>query len=284
MSSGVHIPQEFILFWRHHDDRLPASGSDVSMETLDLTHNLYRGMPVPFNRFFAFWQQWAIRSLIRERPPRFGERALDLGCGTGRWSRFLLGFGVRVVGIDIGIHALLWAHRWAPSGSWAAMAIPQLGFRSGSFDWVFSVTVLQHLPYEMQEVALLEIHRVLHPGGCLILLELCRDGKESFHIFPRPRWEWEAMFARTGFRIIKKEASERLPWIPFMRRLIRWKQRGSETGSLVEQASVWFREHRWPWIGLYLFLAIAYPLEGLAAATGWNRWARYMGWLLEKEK
>ncbi len=275
--------QENVLdFWRRHDARLGDFSESLS-EDLSIIHDLYRGMPAPFNRFFDFWQRRAVQALLRASPPRPGERALDLGCGTGRWSRFFQHYGVRTVGIDIGICALHWARILSPAGQWALMALPALGFRSGSFDWAISVTVLQHLPYEAQEHTLREVGRLLRPGGRMIALELCQQREEGFYLFPRSRESWEELFLRTGLRILRRQATERLPWIPILRRWGAWRRRRTSESTLVEAAADWFRHSRWPWIGLYLFLSVAYPLEGLAEIMKWDHHARYIGWLLRRE-
>ncbi|WP_376790579.1 class I SAM-dependent methyltransferase [Thermoflexus sp.] len=241
-------------------------------------------MPAPFNRFFAFWQERAVRRLWRRCPPQPGERALDLGCGTGRWSRLLQQYGVRTVGVDLGFHALSWARRLTPLGSWAVMNLPRLGFQSGSFDWAISVTVLQHLPYSVQEETLTELRRLLRPGGRLVALELCQLEGEVFYLFPRQRRDWGALFQRHGFHVLGTQAVERLPWIPFLRRMASFGLREAPGGPRgIERAAAWFHQSRWPWIGLYLFLAVAYPLEGVAAFLGWSWGARYTAWLLRRE-
>ena len=274
--------EKLLNFWRHHDAWLGDLNEGLSKD-LSIIHDLYRGMPAPFNRFFDFWQRRAVQALLRASPPRPGEQALDLGCGTGRWSRFFQHYGVRTVGIDIGFRALHWARILSPAGQWALMALPALGFRSGSFDWAISVTVLQHLPYEAQEHTLQEVRRLLRSGGRMIALELCQQQERGFYLFPRPREGWEELFVRNRLRILQRRANERLPWIPFLRRWgARRRGRNSE-GTLVETAANWFRHSRWPWIGLYLFLSVAYPLEGLAEIVGWDHGARYMGWLLRRE-
>lgn len=273
-------------FWQRHDSTLSVLDFESWAATIDLAHNLYRGMPASFNRFFAFWQYRAIQKLLQACPPRFGERVLDLGCGTGRWSRLFQNLGASTVGVDLGMNALRWAFQLSPSGSWAAMEIPHLGFRDASFDWAVSVTVLQHLPYESQEEALRETRRVLRPEGRLIAMELCGESEEEFYVFPRPRMGWEDLFSRYGFQVVKRQVSERIPWVPLFRCLARWKPDGGEKGRrpLVEWASAWLHRGRTPVAGLllYLFLAIGYPLEGLAAAIGLDRWARYTAWLLRR--
>jgi len=284
MRNLSSIPEDLDRFWRCHDEGLAALKDLKRPEEVIWTHDLYRGMPVPFNRFFAFWQERAVRRLWRGCLPRPGEWALDLGCGTGRWARLLQGYGVWTVGVDLGFHALSWARRLTPFGSWAVMSLPRLGFRNGSFDWAISVTVLQHLPYSAQEEALSELRRLLRPGGKLIVLELCQVEAGVFYLFPRQRPEWEALFQRHGFHILGTQAVERLPWIPLMRRMASFWLRGSVEGPRGgEGAAAWFRRSRWPWVGLYLFLAVAYPVEGAAALLGWSRGARYTAWLLGRE-
>ena len=276
-------PYERLLdFWRRHDAQLGGLGGGHS-EDLSLIHDLYRGMPAAFNRFFDFWQRRAVQALLRLSSPRPGQQALDLGCGTGRWSRLFQRYGVQTVGVDVGIHALRWARILSPAGQWAVMALPALGFRSRSFDWAISVTVLQHLPYEVQEYALQEIRRLLRPGGCMIIIELCQQCEEGFYLFPRSRESWEELFMRTGLRVLRRRATERLPWIPILRRWGAWRKTRTSESTLVEAAADWFRHSRWPWIGLYLFLSVAYPLEWLAEIMKWDHHARYMGWLLRRE-
>lgn len=280
-----HFPEELSRFWRDYDRRLSRFRAGASAADIDLTHNLYRGMPALFNQFFAFWQYRAIRRLLQASRPRPGEWVLDLGCGTGRWSRFFQRFGTQTIGVDIGVQALYWARRLTSSGSWAVMAIPHLGFRNSSFDWIISVTVLQHLPYEMQEMALQEAYRLLRPGGKLIVLELCQPADRSLYLFPRVLSEWERLFSQTNLQIVQKQPSELLPWISIFRRLAMWacKSPKRDRRLLIDQAAGWFERGPWPWIALYLFLAVAYPLEGLAWFLGVRRWARYTAWLLRRE-
>jgi SAM-dependent methyltransferase len=275
--------EKLLSFWRHHDAWL-ADLKEGPSEEYGIMHDLYRGMPAPFNRFFDFWQRRTVQALLRFSPPQPGQRALDLGCGTGRWSRFLQRYGVRTVGIDVGIYALRWACVLYPAGAWAVMALPALGFRDGVFDWVISVTVLQHLPYEDQVHTLREVRRLLSPKGHVVALELCQQQGDKFYLFPRTREGWEELFGQVGFQVLQRQANERLPWIPLLRHLGTWRGGKSRESSLVEEAAALFHRNRWLWIGLYLFLTVAYTLEGLAEIAEWNRWARYMGWLLRRKE
>mgnify|MGYP005845742769 FL=1 len=277
--NGPHLLRRF---WEEHDRTL----LEEAEATISLRHDLYRGLPASLNGFFDALQRWTVKSLVRGSPPRPGERILDLGCGTGRWSRFFAAFGACPVGVDLGVRALRWAKRLLPEGGWAVMAIPRLGFQDGSFDWAISVTVLQHLPYPEQEEAVREIHRLLRPGGRGILVELVDISEHVFYVFPRAREDWEALFGRAGFRIRKFSACERIPWVPILRKAAGVvRARGLESGwdGKVPWGAAVLRRCRWLRWGVPAFLALAYPAERMAAWLKISRWARYGGWLLQKE-
>lgn len=94
-----------------------------------------------------------------------GRRALDLGCGTGRYARLLVEAGARAVGLDLS-RAMLRraaADRRLRGAEWVQGSVDALPFRSASFDLVVSGLVLDHLaridPY-FEEIA-----RVLRAGG-----------------------------------------------------------------------------------------------------------------------
>jgi SAM-dependent methyltransferase len=100
---------------------------------------------------------------------RPGARVLELGCGTGEFTRRIVPAGARVVALDLSGDLLVKAH--AKVGDRAAFVrgnAQVLPFPDGVFDVVYGCSVLHHLDLE---TALREIHRVLRAGGRLVFSE-----------------------------------------------------------------------------------------------------------------
>ena len=93
--------------------------------------------------------------------------ALDCGCGTGHNLRLLRRFG-RAVGIDLTLSGLQYAVSQGERQVARASA-GLLPFAAGVFDLVTSFDVIYSLPDEVERDALREMHRVLKPGGRLVL-------------------------------------------------------------------------------------------------------------------
>ena len=102
-------------------------------------------------------------------PKGNGRRLLDVGCSWGRWSIAASRKGYVPVGIDPSLGAVLAARRIARSMGVQFEGIVGdarfLPFRPGSFDDVFSYSVLQHFSKPDARTALLEVRRVLKPDG-----------------------------------------------------------------------------------------------------------------------
>jgi len=99
--------------------------------------------------------------------PRPGERALDVGAGTGHYAVRLAARGLRVTGVDSSEAMLAVARAKEAAVEWRQAEVERLPFPDGSFDLVLAVTVLEFVPDPMR--ALAEMHRVTTPGGRLVL-------------------------------------------------------------------------------------------------------------------
>lgn len=125
----------------------------------------------------AFWAdmpqdpepwQWPQRRALLLSEARRGERALDLGCGAGRFLRALTESGVEAVGVEIAQAAVDRARANAPGADVRLVeADGSLPLGHGDVDLVWCSEVLEHVADTAH--LLLEARRVLRPGGRLLV-------------------------------------------------------------------------------------------------------------------
>ncbi|TAK30225.1 MAG: class I SAM-dependent methyltransferase [Chloroflexota bacterium] len=164
---------------------------------------------------FLYTRLRAATPYLREMPA--GARVLDYGCGTAKYTLFLeRARRLELVGIDISARAVQHGRVLARGLNTRSQLLvgdcQALPFEGASFDGVFSLDVLAHLPDPGQGIA--EIARVLRPGG-LAAVYAETNG------FVRHRWTLQHYLVRQlGFdplseadlhvSLISKEELERL--------------------------------------------------------------------------
>ena len=115
------------------------------------------------------WRPRIVDLVVQEEPAT----VLDVGSGTGTLAIALasrLGPGV-VTGLDLDpdVMALAQAKEDAGDVRWQIGSATLLPYADGSVDAVVCTLVLHHLPLDLKETALREMHRVLRPGGLLVI-------------------------------------------------------------------------------------------------------------------
>lgn len=122
-----------------------------------------------WQRFHHLREEWEANFLGYMQPhgPEFfrGKRVLDAGCGTGRHAYFAALAGADVTGVDLSDAIDVARRNTEPTGRVRTIQadLYDLPFPPESFDVVYSLGVLHHLPDP--EGAFRNILRYLKPGG-----------------------------------------------------------------------------------------------------------------------
>jgi ubiquinone/menaquinone biosynthesis C-methylase UbiE len=113
-----------------------------------------------------------IRQMISRLSKRANMTALDAGCGPGAYLPILLRENYEVDALDAAEEMLKRARENIPGGSEQSVHfhrgdVQSLQFGDAMFDLVLSVGVIMYVKDDAK--AILELHRVLKPGGTLII-------------------------------------------------------------------------------------------------------------------
>jgi SAM-dependent methyltransferase len=133
-----------------------------------------------------------------------GKRVLDFGCGAGRTLRQFLpeAESAEIWGADIDAPSIEWleANLCPPLRAWHCATWPPLGLEHGSFDLAWAISVFTHLS-DTSLPWLLELHRLLRPGGLLIATYM---GRWNSELLAREPWEED----RVGMNVLYHDR----PW------------------------------------------------------------------------
>ena len=139
--------------------------------------------------------QWLLfepshRAILKRVGPRFGDRPLrilDVGCGTGVFASRIRQYlpKAKVWGVDL-VAGMLekGRERWRKHRGHVTPVqgdSERLPFAGGSFDVVTCANSFHHYPH--QDRAIAEMHRVLRPGGRLLLVDGYRDRPWGWFIY-----------------------------------------------------------------------------------------------------
>jgi len=204
-------------FWRRNDEA--KKDADTESDPEGLSFGLYDDFPGWINRYYATFQQRVIDRFLQHIDLSAGDRVLEVGCGAGRWCHTIAEQPHRsITGIDISIHRLIHNQR-VHSGriNFVNALAGTLPIQSEAMALVYAVTVIHHLPPEVQASALAEAHRVLAPGQYFFMLESTEVNSTSDHLYARTSDDWNALLRDNGFTIVDCRGIE---FIDF-RRIIR---------------------------------------------------------------
>jgi SAM-dependent methyltransferase len=101
----------------------------------------------------------------------------DLGCGPGRVTTHLHALGLDVFGMDLSPAMVEVARRTYPGLQFHEGSLTALDLADGSLGGILAWYSIIHTPPELLPVVFSEFHRVLRPGGHLLLAFQAGDGQ-----------------------------------------------------------------------------------------------------------
>lgn len=145
-----------------------------------------------------------------------GERVLDLGCGNGRVRQIFQDIDIDYTGVDASEKLIKIARKNYPNARFQVADALSLPFPNNSFDKVYSIAVLHHIPSEELRLQFLkEAKKVLKSEGLLVLT--------VWNL-----WQWRSWKLNLKFMLLKILGKSKLdfkdvfvPWGKTCQRYIR---------------------------------------------------------------
>ena len=111
----------------------------------------------------------------------------DIGCGPGHVTAYLHGLGLTALGVDLSPEMVALARRSNPGLRFDEASMTALGLPDGHLGGIVAMYSIIHVPPDQLPVVFAEFHRVLAPGGHVLLA--FQAGDERRHVteaFGRP--------------------------------------------------------------------------------------------------
>ena len=107
-------------------------------------------------------------------------KILDLCCGSGQTTRFLLEKSPQVTGLDAAAAALSRAIQEVPQAEYVESLAENMSFADDQFDLVHTSVALHEMEPQQLKQILGEVYRVLKPGGVFALIDLHKPTNPLF--------------------------------------------------------------------------------------------------------
>jgi len=158
----------------------------------------------PNNNLNRLYHDEQMQLLASWLPDLRGKTLLDLGCGTGRLSRWAAERGAKVVGIDFSDKSIAIASQQEPGGNptYRTQSMFDLEDRD-CYDVILSwgsITVACRSATEVRQV-MAKLRRAARAGGEIVLLEPIHKGF-LHRVLAMSLAEFESIMREAGFRIL----------------------------------------------------------------------------------
>lgn len=99
-------------------------------------------------------------------------KILDLCCGSGQTTKFLLKFSPQVTGLDASFNALERAKKNAPQANYIEGLAEEMPIENNQFDLVYSSVAMHEMTTAQLKDIFTEVYRILNPNGVFTLIDL----------------------------------------------------------------------------------------------------------------
>jgi MPBQ/MSBQ methyltransferase len=156
-------------------------------------------------------------------------RILDVACGKGATTQYLTRYysPEQIAGIDLSLKQLTTCRSNVPGAPFSLMSAPQLAFEDHSFENMICVEAVFH--FDTREDFLKEAHRVLKPGGRLILTDILMTkwADQARHVRTVKNYvpdlaAYRSLYRRAGFTDVEIVDVSLESWKRFYRHMFWW--------------------------------------------------------------
>ena len=212
MSAAKYDADQAQQYWKdHYARRAPV---DLDVDPDGLNNVCHPGRPLWFNEYYARYQRLVFEKLLSHVDDDLAgssKRALDVGCGAGRWCRVLAAHGYETTGVDLQEELIRRNRERLPAVRFVCGSMQDFS-SDAPFDLITSVTVIQHNPPDAQDRMIANMRSIVRCGGQVLALENVAD--QDVHVFASSIDGWISRFERAGFRMRRVH---RYDYSPFLR-------------------------------------------------------------------
>lgn len=163
-------------------------------------------IPVGGERKF---RQLALKNL----PINSKTKILDLCCGAGQTTKFLVNYSQEVTGLDISPVSLEKAEKNVPQAQFIEGFAQKMPFSDNSFDIVHTSVALHEMTTSELEAIFQETHRVLKPEGIFTFIDLHQPQNLLFTP-PLTLFMW-LFETETAWKLLKTDLENKLKNVGF---------------------------------------------------------------------
>ena len=148
---------------------------DTPTDTAPADQRVYFNELAELFAVFAADTDCIYRPWLESVLPASGDSAVDLGCGSGRWTGLLVDRYADVLGVDIADREITMARMAHPDAEFDVRSLLDVTpERDGLFDLVLSVNTVHHL--SDHDRALPHLRSLAAPGGSVVVVDITDPG------------------------------------------------------------------------------------------------------------